>query len=91
MPLNVGTEGDEVATCAAYYDWLQEQHGLQALSDPDLEERAYYLAGEAPKLRSARTWPRWYGLRYIAGPASGDWLYHCPAVTRAQRIRTATS
>ncbi len=78
MPIDVGTEGNEAVTRAAFIDWLQEQHGFQALPDPDLEERAYYLAGEAPKLRSAQTWPQWYGLRYAVGPASGDWLFYWP-------------
>jgi hypothetical protein len=78
MSIDVGTEGDESTTRADFIDWLREQHGLQATSTPDLEERAYYLAGEAPKLRSAQTWPHWYGLRYAVGPASGDWLFYWP-------------
>ncbi len=78
MPIAAGTEGDEAATRAAFTDWLRTQHGLQASPDLDLEERAYYLAGEAPKLRSTQTWPRWYGLRYTVGPASGDWSYYWP-------------
>jgi len=78
MPIDIGTEGDEAATRAAFIDWLCTQHSLQAAFDPDLEERAYYLAGEAPKLRSAQTWPRWYGLRYAVGPASGAWLFYWP-------------
>jgi len=45
MPINVGTEGDEAMTRAIFIDWLQEYHGLQAASNPDLEDRAYYLAG----------------------------------------------
>ncbi len=78
MPIAVSTEGDEAVTRAAFIDWLQEQHGLHAVPDPDMEDRAYYLAGEAPKLRSTQTWPRWYGLRYTVGPASGDWSYYWP-------------
>lgn len=76
MPIDVSTEGDEATTRATFDDWLREQHALQALPDPTLEERAYYLAGETPKLRSEQTWPRWYGLRYAVGPASGAWLYY---------------
>ncbi|MEJ5312692.1 MAG: hypothetical protein WHX52_23250, partial [Anaerolineae bacterium] len=75
LPINVGTEGDEAITRAAFIDWLRENRGLHATSDPDLEDRAYYLAGEAPKLCSAQTWPRWYGLRYAVGPATGAWLF----------------
>ena len=78
IAIDVGIEGDEAVTRAAFIDWLQEQHGLQALHDSDLEDRAYYLAGEAPKLRSAQTWPHWYGLRYAVGPASGAWLFYWP-------------
>jgi len=78
MPINVGIEGDEAITRATFIDWLRAQHGLQAALDPDLEDRAYYLAGEAPKLRSAQTWPRWYGLRYAVGPATGAWLFYWP-------------
>ena len=95
MPLDVGTEGDEAITRATFNDWLREQRGLQAVPDPDLEDRAYYLAGEAPKLRSAQTWPRWHGLRYAVGPASGDWLFYwpgcdlCPAGTACFSLSTA--
>jgi len=79
MPIDVGTEGDEAITRATFIDWLREQHGLQAAPAPDLDERAYYLAGEAPRLLSAKTWPRWYGLRYAVGPASGDWHFYWPS------------
>ena len=95
MPINVGTEGDEAITRATFIDWLREHHGLQAAPDPDLEERAYYLAGEAPKLRSAQTWPQWYGLRYAMGPASGEWLFYwpgcnpCPPGTACFSLSTA--
>jgi len=78
MPLDVGAEGDEAATREAFDNWLREQHSLQAAPDPDLEDRAYYLAGEAPRLLSAQTWPRWYGLPYAVGPAAGDWLFYWP-------------
>lgn len=78
LPINIGIEGDEAITRAVFTDWLREHHTLQAAPAPDLEDRAYYLAGEAPRLRSAQTWPRWYGLRYAVGPASGAWLYYWP-------------
>lgn len=84
MPLDVGAAGDEATTHAAFTAWLRTQHGLQALPAPDLEERAYYLAGEAPRLRAALTWPRWYGLRYVVGPASGDWSYYWPGCNPCQ-------
>jgi len=78
MPIAVGTESDESATRAAFDEWLRTQHGLHAAPDADLEERAYYLAGEAPKLRSTQTWPHWYGMRYVVGPAAGNWSYYWP-------------
>ena len=64
---------DEAAARDAYYGWLREQYGLQATPDPDLEDRAYYLAGEAPRLRLNQQWPQWAGARYAVGPAAGQW------------------
>ncbi len=78
MPITVSTEGKEAITRDAFIDWLREQRGLQALPDPDLEDRAYYLVGEAPRLLSTQTWPRWYGLRYAVGLAFGDWWFYWP-------------
>lgn len=80
----------------AYYTWLREQRGLHALPDPDLEDKAYYLAGEAPRLVSNRAWPQWYGLRYAVGPASGEWERYwpgcnpCPPGAACFPLNTAT-
>ncbi len=68
---------DEVGARETVYAWLQAQQDLTALPTLDLETRAYYLAGEAPRLRQG-DWPMWYGLRYAVGPASGAWLYYWP-------------
>jgi len=60
------------------YAWFREQQELHATPDPDLEEKAYYLAGEAPRLLLGQTWPEWYGLRYAVGPLAGQWLKYWP-------------
>jgi hypothetical protein len=72
VTLDVSSE-DEAAARDAYYGWLREHHGLHATPDAELEDRAYYLAGEAPRLRLYGQWPQWWGLRYAVGPASGQW------------------
>jgi hypothetical protein len=73
--------GDESAGREAYYVWLRQEQGLQATRDPELEDRAYYLAGEAPRLRRTQAWPQWYGLRYVVGPAAGNWVWYWPGST----------
>jgi hypothetical protein len=69
---------DEAAGQRAYYDWLRAERGAHAFSDADLEGKAYYLAGEAPRLLTERSWPQWPGLRYAVGPSSGAWGRYWP-------------
>jgi hypothetical protein len=69
---------DEPALPEAYYAWLRTHRDAPVVSDPDLDEKAHYLAGEAPRLRSSGHWAQWDGLRYAAGPASGEWGVYWP-------------
>ena len=79
VALALTVEGnDEPALQEAYYEWLRTHRDAPAISDPDLQDKAYYLAGEAPRLRPGRDWPQWYGLRYAVGSASGEWGVYWP-------------
>jgi len=78
LPLGTDRDDDEGTARSLYYGWLREQRDLQASPDPELEDKAYYLAGEAPRLRSSNAWPQWYGLRYAVGPANGTWYRDWP-------------
>jgi hypothetical protein len=69
---------NELAGRLAYYRWLHDEKGVEVPPDPDLESKAYYLVGEAPRLRETRDWPQWYGLRYAVGPVSGEWGVYWP-------------
>lgn len=83
-PVALGLDLDpaaEVAAREAVYRWLREQRGWQGQPDPELEVQAYYLAGEAPRLRAGQTWPSWFGQRYVAGPAAGQWVKYWPGGT----------
>jgi hypothetical protein len=74
----VADPADERAARDAFRSWLVTHHEMPISTDPELDDRAYYLAGEAPRLRRSQTWPEWYGLRYTVGPVGGQWLTYWP-------------
>jgi hypothetical protein len=79
VPLILAAEGDhEPALQDSYYTWLRAHRHAPEVVDPDLQDKAYYLAGEAPRLRSTHDWPQWDGLRYAVGSASGEWGVYWP-------------
>jgi len=79
VPLVLIVEGnEEPALQTAYYEWLRTRRNAPAVANADLQDKAYYLAGEAPRLRPAGDWPQWYGLRYAVGTASGEWGVYWP-------------
>ncbi len=81
LPLDLEPTAEETARDAVYA-WLREQYALQSLPDSELETRAYYLAGEAPRFRAATGyldcdgWPVWPGYRYVVGSADGRWTIY---------------
>ena len=80
MPIRTSPpRSDEAITARAFIELARINYDLKhRVRSCTWKEPALLPWPGAPKLRSTQTWPRWYGLRYAVGPATGAWLFYWP-------------
>jgi len=83
VALSLAFPADERAARDVLYSWLRAERGLRETTALpfEMEDKAYYLAGEAPRLNAGwqylhSGWPTWPGYRYVVGSADGRWRHY---------------
>ena len=89
LPL-AAPRGDEDQAREAVIERLVQTPGVdRAALDPELLERAYYLAGEARMLywnpHNVELFPPWVGYRYVVGRADGAWTRYWSGCRRGNQ------
>jgi hypothetical protein len=89
LPL-AAPRGNEPQARAAVAEWLERKRHLQRDAlDPEMLEKAYYLAGEASSMwwnpRHVELFPAWPGYRYVVGRADGAWTRYWSGCRRGNQ------
>jgi hypothetical protein len=90
LPL-AAPRGAEDQAREAVVAYLARTQGLdRGALDPELLERAYYLAGEASSLywtpHYVELFPPWAGYRYVVGRADGAWTRYWSGCRRGNQV-----